>query len=68
MSSVVTELIQQGYPIRVINVRHQPQLAVQYRVRRVPTFVYESHGKEVRRLSGSCTAAALKMLCRRPLF
>ena len=68
MSPVVTGLIQLGYPIRVINVRHQPRLARQYRIRRVPTFVYEMNGEEVRRMGGSCTAATLKMLCRPPLF
>jgi len=68
MDSVVTELRREGFRIRKIDVRTHQGKAEDYRIRRVPTFVYLRDGEEVRRASGNMAAQTLRNLWREPLF
>lgn len=60
----VEQLKQQGYPVRKVNIDHEPQLAAQFRVTAVPTFIMVSGGKEVARREGFPGVAELEQMCR----
>jgi len=67
MSSIVSRLERQGYPIRKVDVDQEPGLAARYRVQSIPCFVLVANGKEVDRVTGGTTEAQLRgMLNRLP--
>lgn len=59
MKPVVSELIARGVPVRQIDVGRESHLARRYGIRRTPTYVVLNGGREVTRLTGMQTAAAL---------
>ncbi|QDT08333.1 trypsin-like peptidase domain-containing protein [Stieleria marina] len=59
MHPVLTQLEQQGVPVRHVDVNKEPNLASRYGIRQTPTFVVVSSGKEVTRLVGMQSAAEL---------
>jgi len=52
MEPLVQQLVAKGYPIRQIDVNANPQLAEQYGVKAVPTFIVLTNGKVIERLEG----------------
>ena len=62
MDPAVAELINSGYSIRKVDVRHNYELAEQYRVRVIPTFVVIENGRELRRVTGSISENSLRNL------
>ncbi|MCL4168945.1 UNVERIFIED_CONTAM: hypothetical protein GTU68_027884, partial [Idotea baltica] len=59
MHPVLTQLEQQGVPVRHVDVNKEPNLASRYGIRQTPTFVVVSSGNEVTRLVGMQSAAEL---------
>jgi len=56
----VQQLIRDGYPIKQIDIDHDPKLASRYHVQGVPTFiVLDASGRELDRTSGLQSAADL---------
>ncbi|QGJ70926.1 Thioredoxin [Planctomycetales bacterium 10988] len=67
MKPTVHRLSSEGYPVQIVDVDRQPQLASQYQVRQVPCFVLVSGGKPVARLTGTQSYQTLKQLLDREL-
>ncbi|MGQ9821160.1 MAG: trypsin-like peptidase domain-containing protein [Thermogutta sp.] len=65
MAPVLSELERQGYPVRRVDVDRDRELALQFGVHSLPTFVMLVEGQEAGRLIGGQTIAALTELCRR---
>lgn len=59
MDPVVRRLINEGYPVRKVNIDQEQQLTRKYRVRGVPTFVMVVDGQEVGRVSGPTSYSQL---------
>jgi thiol-disulfide isomerase/thioredoxin len=66
MYPAVAALKRERYTIETIDVTDDPDLAQEYRVYRVPTFVYVLDGKEVRRQVGYTSEPGLRRLWRSP--
>lgn len=64
MRPVVSELVREGYRVQFRNVRNNQNLAMEYGVRSVPTFVYIRDGEEVRRKTGYQSLDSLKAMWR----
>jgi thiol-disulfide isomerase/thioredoxin len=62
MSSIVSRLQRQGYPIRKVDVDQEPNLARQYRIKGIPAFVLIVRGEEVNRITGMTSEGQLKRL------
>jgi len=62
MSRTVDSLASFGYPVRKVNIDHEPQLAAQYRVTGVPCFVLLVDGQEQGRTDGVCSFDRLKRM------
>eukprot|EP00913_Durusdinium_trenchii_P023341 g21919.t1 len=62
MKPVVSRLVQQGYPIRKINVDAHPDLVRKYRITGIPAFVLVVKGKEVSRVVGYASERRLKQM------
>lgn len=62
MSSIVSRLERQGFPIRKVDVDQEPGLAAKFRVRSIPCFVLVSNGQEVDRVTGGTTEAQLRQM------
>lgn len=60
MQPTLAQLERAGVPIRHIDVTAEPGLAARYGIRKTPTFVVVSGGKELTRLAGSQTLASLR--------
>jgi len=56
---VVRSLAKQGFPIRQIDGRAQPDLVRQYKIKGFPTFVLVSGGREVSRIEGAASRERL---------
>lgn len=65
MASTVSELERRGYPVRRIDVDRERELALQFGVHSLPTFVMLVDGQEAGRLIGGQSLGALTELCRR---
>jgi thiol-disulfide isomerase/thioredoxin len=52
MDPTIRKLTADGYPVRKVNIDHQQQLAQQYGVDRVPTYVLVAGGREITRVVG----------------
>ncbi|MCE9529250.1 MAG: thioredoxin family protein, partial [Planctomycetales bacterium] len=52
---VVQGLAKQGFPIRQIDGRAQPDLVRQYQIKGYPTFVLVSGGREISRIEGAAS-------------
>lgn len=61
---VVARLAAEGYPVLQVNVDEQPEMARQYQIRAVPTFVTVSGGQPVGRLEGASTYDRLLEMMR----
>lgn len=59
MQPVLAQLERDGVPIRHVDVDAEPEFAHRYGIRSTPTFVILKDGREVQRLVGRQTAAAL---------
>lgn len=53
MQTTVDRLQENGYPVRVVNVEREPELARRFRARFLPTFILVSEGREVARHEGA---------------
>ena len=62
MSPIVSRLQREGFPIRTVDVEHQPQLSRRFKVRNIPTFILLVNGKEAKRIEGATTASSLRRL------
>jgi thiol-disulfide isomerase/thioredoxin len=60
MKPTLTQLERSGIPVRHVDVVDEPHLASRYGIRKTPTFVVVSGGKEVTRLAGMQTLAQLR--------
>ncbi len=60
MKPTLAELERSGIPVRHVDVVNEPHLASRYGIRKTPTFVVLSGGKEVTRLAGMQTLAQLR--------
>lgn len=61
---VVRGLAKQGFPIRQIDGRTQPDLVRQYKIKGFPTFVLVSGGREVSRIEGAAPRERLIAMLR----
>ncbi|MCA9166559.1 MAG: thioredoxin family protein [Planctomycetales bacterium] len=50
----------EGFDVRTINLRSNPEAGMRYNIRAVPTFIYFRDGQEVRRATGYRSPAALR--------
>lgn len=67
MSSTVSKLERQGFPIRKVDIDQEPALASRFNVQSIPCFVLVANGKELDRVTGLTTEQQLrKMLSRLP--
>lgn len=65
MEATVARLERQGFPIRKVNFDRQRELARQFNVQSLPCFVVVVDGKEVDRIEGAASQAALEGLFAR---
>lgn len=63
MDPVVSRLQRQGYAIRKVNVNEHPDLANRFQIHSIPQFVLVVRGREIKRLAGVQSEAALRRLC-----
>ena len=64
MEPAVHALIQEGYPVRKINIDSEPALAAQYGVRGIPCYIMLVDGREVDRVVGGTTYSRLQRMCK----
>ena len=62
MHATVQRLRAAGLPVQSIDVERFPDLARQYQVRRIPSFVMIRNGRETARIVGRCSFAKLRQL------
>jgi thiol-disulfide isomerase/thioredoxin len=62
MEPTINALIQQGCPVRKVNIDREPQLARQYGVGPVPCYVVLVEGREVDRVVGGTTFSRLERM------
>jgi len=55
MQPIVSRLMQQGCPVQAVDVDQQPELAKQYRIAGVPTYVALKDGREIGRVEGAAS-------------
>ncbi len=60
MKPTLAQLERSGIPVRHVDVVDEPHLASRYGIRKTPTFIVVSGGKEVTRLAGTQTLAQLR--------
>jgi thiol-disulfide isomerase/thioredoxin len=60
MEPVVAQLASLGYPVRKVNIDHEPALAARYGVQPIPCFVLVVDGREVERTVGATTFEKLQ--------
>ena len=63
MRPVVSQLRRQGFHLRNVDVDQHRDLAKQYGIHAVPTFVFVENGQEVKRFSGGTSPERLRTLC-----
>ncbi|QDU27025.1 Thioredoxin-like protein [Anatilimnocola aggregata] len=68
MHPVVQRLAGEGYPLQQVDTDQQPQLAQQFKVRSLPTFILFNQGREVDRVEGPATFDQLSQLVTRTGF
>jgi thiol-disulfide isomerase/thioredoxin len=64
MDSTVRDLSSMGYPVRRVNVDHEPALAAQFHVQTIPCFVMLVDGREVDRVVGGTSFSRLQKMCK----
>lgn len=65
MAPVVGQLAAKGYPVRKINVQHDPATASRFAVRGIPCFVMLVDGREVDREVGATSVGRLEQMLAR---
>ncbi len=65
VAPLVAKLEREGLPVKSVDIDQQKELANQFRVDRVPTFVLVVDGKEVDRVVGLMTEAELRQMAAR---
>ena len=65
MQPTYNDLRMAGFPISKVDVNRDQQLAQEYRIRSIPTFVYVVDGQEKRRITGMTSKDRLKGITRR---
>ncbi len=65
MRPVVQRLVADGLPVREVDITRQPQLAAQYRVTQVPTFIVVANGQPVEQTVGLTSYEQLRSMVRR---
>ncbi|WP_425617177.1 trypsin-like peptidase domain-containing protein [Anatilimnocola sp. NA78] len=68
MQPVVQRLANEGYPLQQVDTDQQPQLAQQFKVRSLPTFILFDRGREVERIEGPATFDQLATVIGRTGF
>lgn len=68
MKPATQRLLAEGYPVRVVDVEQEPQLARQYKVRDLPALVVRRDGRVVDQRTGSASYAQVKQLLQRHAF
>lgn len=61
---LIEKLRDEGYPIRVIDVRKNPRKAGKAKVHMIPTFIHYLNGKETGRIVGTASEGELKRMLR----
>lgn len=64
MQPTYDDLRMAGFPISKVDVNRNQQLAQEYRIRSIPTFVYVVDGQEQRRITGTTSKDRLKGIAR----
>jgi len=64
MQPILDRLIKEGCPVQVIDADRQPDVARQFKIQGVPTFVALSSGRETGRIEGAATYEKLLALFR----
>ncbi|GAB4140423.1 MAG: hypothetical protein Tsb009_09730 [Planctomycetaceae bacterium] len=59
---VVDRLVEEGFKIKIIDVRHSPTKAGKANVAFLPTFVHYANGKETKRIEGTATEQELRLM------
>jgi thiol-disulfide isomerase/thioredoxin len=63
MEPTIRKLTADGYTVRIVNIDREPDLAKQFRVDRVPTFVLVAQGRELGRVVGPTSYEQLQRMC-----
>lgn len=62
MESIVRRLVSEDYPIRKINVEHEKNLAQQFHITGVPSYVMLVDGREASRIEGAAAFGELRQM------
>ena len=62
MEPILTRLGKEGCPVQIIDVERQPDVAQQFKIKGVPTFVALAAGRETGRIEGATTYEKLRAL------
>jgi len=68
MRPIVMNMKRQGYRMRDVDIDRHRDLAQEYDIRSVPTFVFLENGSEVNRFSGGTSKEHLRDLCSSPAY
>ncbi len=68
MKPIVQRMKRQGYRMRDVDVDQHRDLAQEYGVSAVPTFVFLENGSEVNRFTGRTSPERLRKLCASPVY
>ncbi|MGA2034555.1 MAG: trypsin-like peptidase domain-containing protein [Thermoguttaceae bacterium] len=64
MDSSVHDLMARGYPVRRVNIDHEPALAAQYGVQNIPCFIMLVDGQVADRVVGETSYGRLEQMCK----
>ncbi|MCD4727624.1 MAG: trypsin-like peptidase domain-containing protein [Pirellulales bacterium] len=64
MNPTVEALVEQGYPVRRVNIDQNRPLAAKYGIRNIPCFVMVVDGQEVDRVVGGTSFSRLERMCK----
>jgi thioredoxin-like negative regulator of GroEL len=62
MAPVIKKLIEDGYPIKIVDARNDTQLASQFKIEALPTLVILDDKKEVKRLIGVVSETEIRTI------
>ena len=68
MKPIVQRMKRQGYHMRDVDIDRHRDLAQEYGISAVPTFVFLENGSEVNRFTGGTSPERLQQLCSSPAY
>ncbi len=68
MKPIVQRMKRQGYHMRDVDIDRHRDLAQEYGISAVPTFVFLENGSEVNRFTGGTSPKRLQQLCSSPAY